>query len=747
MTYVIAVRELCAFTAKQGDLDLRFSPSPTALEGIAGHQVVQSRRAAGYEAEISLAGDYQSLRIRGRADGYDPANNQLEEIKTFRGDLDLMPENHRFLHWAQLKIYGYLFCEQRNIEDLQLALVYFDVGTQKETVITEQHTKTSLQSFFEDQCQRFLAWAQQELAHREKRDKALSELAFPYPEFRSGQRQLAEAVFKSAGSGRPLLAQAPTGIGKSVGTLFPMLKACAHKKLDKIFFLTAKTPGRQVALDALAMVNGSQTASLRVLELVARDKACEHPDKTCHGQSCPLAQGFYDRLPQARSSAIKAAGDKASIRTIALEHNICPYYLSQDLARWADVVVADYNYYFDGSALLYALTLENDWQIGVLVDEAHNLIPRARDMYSATLSQSLLKSVRASAPKELKKEFDRVNRAWNELNDLQDKPYGAYHEVPSRIDNAIRKMLSVMTEYLAENPSLLDPAMQTLYFDALHFSKLTDTFDEHSLFDLSKPDKDSPFKASTLCIRNVIPAPHLADRLRKPVGMVLFSATLSPWHYHSDTLGLHDPLWIDVDSPFMAEQLRVHVTKNISTRFQHRPASIPLIVDLMSKQYAEQPGNYLAFFSSFDYLEQIYTQMESAQSDIPLWRQSAKMSETEKNAFLSKFQPGGKGIGFAVLGGAFGEGIDLPGDRLIGAFIATLGLPQINPVNQEMMRQMDKVLGNGYDYIYQYPGLQKVIQAAGRVIRTKDDRGTVHLMDDRFNQHKIRALLPRWWPL
>jgi Rad3-related DNA helicase len=167
----------------------------------------------------------------------------------------------------------------------------------------------------------------------------------------------------------------------------------------------------------------------------------------------------------------------------------------------------------------------------------------------------------------------------------------------------------------------------------------------------------------------------------------------------------------------------------------------------MSKQYAEQPGNYLAFFSSFDYLEQIYTQMESAQSDIPLWRQSAKMSETEKNAFLSKFQPGGKGIGFAVLGGAFGEGIDLPGDRLIGAFIATLGLPQINPVNQEMMRQMDKVLGNGYDYIYQYPGLQKVIQAAGRVIRTKDDRGTVHLMDDRFNQHKIRALLPRWWPL
>jgi len=755
MNYVVAVRELCAFTAKQGDLDLRFSPAPTALEGITGHQVVQARRTAGYEAEISLNGEYRNscgdlgrnLLVRGRADGYDPAKQQLEEIKTFRGDLSLMPENHRFLHWAQLKVYGYLLCEQRNLENVNLALVYFDVGTQKETVIVERHTKSGLQAFFEEHCLRFLAWAEQELAHRQQRDKELAALPFPYPEFRAGQRQLAEAVYKSAGSGRSLLAQAPTGIGKSAGTLFPMLKACAHKKLDKIFFLTAKTPGRQVALDALATITRGQDSSLRVLELVARDKACEHPDKACHGQSCPLAQGFYDRLPQARADALSAAGDRESIRAIALHHGICPYYLSQEMARWADVVVADYNYYFDGSALLFALTLENDWQVGVLVDEAHNLVARARDMYSATLSQTQLQSIRATAPPELKKEYDRLHRAWNELNRLQDKPYAAYDEVPAKFDGALRKMISAMTEYFAENPAFSSQPMQTLYFDALHFSRLADSFGEHSIVDLSKSEPDRVAASSTLCIRNVIPAPHLAERFDKAACMALFSATLSPWHYYSDTLGLTNPLWIDVDSPFQPHQLRVRIARDISTRYRDRGASAPRIVELMIKQYIERPGNYLAFFSSFDYLEQIHELMAAAQADIPLWRQSAKMNESEKAAFLSSFRPAGKGIGFAVLGGAFGEGIDLPGDRLIGAFIATLGLPQINPVNQEMMRQMDKVLGHGYDYIYHYPGLQKVVQAAGRVIRTRNDEGTVHLMDDRFARPDVRGLLPQWWSL
>ena len=305
--YTVAVRALCEFTAKQGDLDLRFTPSATALEGVAGHLLAASRRGPDYEAEVTLAGGFEALWVRGRADGYDPNAQRLDEVKTYRGDLSLMPENRRHLHWAQAKVYGALLCRERGLAQLDVALVYVDVGTQSETVFTERHSAAALQAFFELQCQRFLAWARQELAHRAARNTALAALQFPHAEFRLGQRALSEAVYKATTSGRTLLAQAPTGIGKTVGTLFPMLKAWPAQGLDKLCFLTAKTPGRALALEALHTIARSapqQPLPLRVLELVARDKACEHPDKACHGESCPLARGFYDRLPAARSAAL-----------------------------------------------------------------------------------------------------------------------------------------------------------------------------------------------------------------------------------------------------------------------------------------------------------------------------------------------------------------------------------------------------------------------------------------------------------
>ena len=398
-TYTVAVRALCEFTAKAGDLDLRFTPSPTAQEGIAGHAVVAGRRGAGYESEIALKGDYQGehlhLHVRGRADGYDPKRNRLEEVKTFRGDLDLMPANHRALHWAQAKIYGWLLCAERNLEELELALVYFDIVKQKETSLRETYSADTLRAFFENQCEIFIHWADQELAHRDARDRALADLVFPHERFRPGQRELAEAVYKSASTGRCLLTEAPTGIGKTVGTLFPLLKAMPGQKLDKIFYLSAKTPGRKLALDALQTLD---PAPLRTLELVARDKSCEHPDKACHGESCPLAQGFYDRLPAARAAAAQETRlTQKRLRELAFEHNVCPYYLSQEMARWSDLVVGDYNYYFDLSALLHGLTTTNQWRVAVLADEAHNLVERGRGMYSAELDQAAFRAVKTNA--------------------------------------------------------------------------------------------------------------------------------------------------------------------------------------------------------------------------------------------------------------------------------------------------------------------------------------------------------------
>ena len=272
MQYPVSVRTLCDFTARRGDLDLRFTPSPTSQEGIAGHQVVTARRGPEYEAEITLRGEYGPLAIRGRADGYDAALNRLEEIKTHRGDLARQPANHRHLHWAQARIYGHLLCLQRGLAEIELALVYFDIASQQETVLTERHAADDLREHFEAQCREFLAWAERELAHRSARDEQLSALAFPHPAFRTGQRALAEAVYKGAASGRCVLAQAPTGIGKTVGTLFSMLKAATPHRLDKVFYLTAKTTGRRLALDAAAQIGGSAPAlRLRVLELTARD--------------------------------------------------------------------------------------------------------------------------------------------------------------------------------------------------------------------------------------------------------------------------------------------------------------------------------------------------------------------------------------------------------------------------------------------------------------------------------------------
>ena len=749
MQYVVAVRTLCEFGAKQGDLDLRFTPAPTAQEGIAGHQLVTGRRAAGYEREVSLRGDFEHLTVRGRADGYDSASSCLEEIKTHRGDLGRQPANHRHLHWAQARVYGWLLCESRQLEELTLKLVYFDIGSQDETVFTEVHSASALRQFFETLCRRFLAWAALELAHRAARDAALATLAFPHESFRTGQRELSEAVYKTGVNGRCLLAQAPTGIGKTVGTVFPLLKACPAQQIDKLFYLAAKTPGRRLALDALALVGRSAPAmKLRVLELTARDKACEHPDKACHGDSCPLARGFYDRLAAARDDSLgRPVMDREALREVALRHGVCPYYLGQELARWSDVVVGDYNYYFDGNAMLYAMTLTHEWKVGVLVDEAHNMVERARRMYTAELRQDDFRAVRRQAPAALKRPFDKLHRAWNAVHSVQLKAYETREALPDAFVTALQQLAAALADHLAQAPAQPDATLQQFYFDALQFTRLAEAFGSHSLFDVTlQPAGGGKQDDATLCIRNVVPAPFLKPRFAAAHSAALFSATLSPRDYYQDMLGLpENAAWIDVASPFEARQLAVQVVKSISTRYPHRQQSAAPIAQLIAQQYGTAPGNYLAFFSSFDYLQLVATLFRDRHPDIPVWEQSRRMDEQQRSAFLERFAPGGRGVGFAVLGGSFAEGIDLRGDRLVGAFIATLGLPQINEVNEQMKARMGAVFGAGYDYTYLYPGIQKVVQAAGRVIRTREDRGVVYLIDDRFAQPAVRQLLPSWW--
>ena len=749
----VAVRALCEFSAKEGSLDLRFTPAPTALQGIKGHMEVTAGRAPQYEREVTLAGSYRHLHVRGRADGYDAALNRLEEIKTHRGDVERIPHNHRQLHWAQAKIYAWLMCQKLGLDAMHVALIYFNITSQKETVFSEQHDAASLRLFFEALCERFIDWADRETAHRNARDCALITLDFRHGDFRKGQRALSEAVYKASVAGRCLLAQAPTGIGKTMGTVFPALKAMPGQRVDKLFFLTAKTPGRQVALDALqALSDPPKALPLRVLELVARDKSCEHPTLECHGESCPLSNGFYDRLPQARQAAAQAVFlDKATLRSVALQHDICPYYLGQEMVRWSDVVVGDYNHFFDLNAHLFTHTVNEGWRVSLLVDEAHNLVERARLMYTCELQHAALRGLRCTAPASLKTALTRLHHPWEALVQDQNASYAVHDAPPEKIIHALQKLVADITELLAQQPTLVKGDLQRFYFDALVFLRLAELHGTHALVDVSLMEEQTPgLTDSTLCIRNVVPGAQLRQRWAAAHSATLFSATLKPQQYLVDMLGLpQNTAWIDVPTAFGSHQLQVQIAHRISTRFRDRAHSLGSLVDVMANQFNKVPGNYLAFFSSFDYLQTAVDALMLRHPDIPVWQQSRRMSEADRGLFLERFTLQSQGIGFAVLGGAFGEGIDLPGARLIGAFIATLGLPQINPVNEAIKARLQTCLGldarQTHDYAYLYPGLQKVVQAAGRVIRTPQDEGVVLLMDDRFARLEVQALLPAWW--
>ncbi|MET0544155.1 MAG: ATP-dependent DNA helicase [Variovorax sp.] len=739
----VSVRALCAFAAKVGDLDVRFVPAPSAQQGIAGHQLVQSRRGPGYQSEVALASRRGGLQVRGRADGFDPQACRVEEIKTFRGELDAMRANHRALHWAQARCYGWMLCEQLALASITVALVYFDVATGEETVLEAACTREALQADFEALCAAFIAWGEQQARRRAALQDQLGRLAFPHAAFRAGQRELAEGIYRAASAGRCLIAQAPTGIGKTVATLYPLLRGWPVQLPDKIFYLTAKTPGRAVALEALTLLEPGCTA-LRVLELTAREKACEFPGRACSGETCPLARGFYDRLPAAREEASQAARlDRTALRRIALAHSVCPYYLAQEMVRWCDVIVADYNYYFDGSALLYALTRQEEWRVAVLVDEAHNLLERARSMYSASLTESDLLAAHRVAPAAVRKVLATLRREWQAMQGAQAAAYTSCDEVPGRLQRALESAVSAMAEHFADAPSSDGPLLR-LFFAALRFVRLAESFGTHSVFE-STSGKEEP-EAGTITLRNLVPARFLEARFAASMCTTCFSATIAPFGFYRDMLGLPDDCAeLDVASPFEARQLDVKIATHLSTRFGDRAASLRGLTTLMGAQFQGRPGNYLAFFSSFDYLRQAHAAFARAHPEVATWTQSSGMPESEREAFAARFTQAGQGIGFAVLGGAFGEGLDLPGDRLIGVFIASLGLPEHNAMNEVMRVRMEQLFGAGYAYTYLYPGLRKVVQAAGRVIRTEQDTGVLHLMDDRFARPEIRRLLPAWW--
>jgi DNA excision repair protein ERCC-2 len=362
-------------------------------------------------------------------------------------------------------------------------------------------------------------------------------------------------------------------------------------------------------------------------------------------------------------------------------------------------------------------------------------------MYTAELAQSALRRARRGAPAPVKRAIARLDRPWKALTAQSDAPYRVLDAPPKGFAAALQGLVDALGEHFAQAPVAADGDLLRFYFEAMHFARVLEALDAHSMLDITRAAA-----SSTLCVRNVVPAPFLTGRVADAACVVIFSATLAPPQFHRDMLGLPaDSVFVDVETPFRAEQLELRIAGRVSTRWRDRERSLAPIADLMAEQFATRRGNYLAFFSSFDYMQAAADALGERHGGVPRWTQSRAMSEAEREGFLARFASDGEGIGFAVLGGAFAEGIDLPGRRLIGAFVATLGMPQLNPVNEEMRRRMQRRFGLGYEYVYFYPGMQKVVQAAGRVIRTEEDTGVVVLMDDRFMERRARALMPKWW--
>lgn len=770
----VSVRALCAFAAREGDLDLRFTPSPTAQQGREGHLLVARRRGESYESEIVLSAVWGDLKVSGRADGYDPRHNDLEEIKTHRGRIEDIPANQQALHRAQARLYGWMFCEARGLAQLTLSRVYLEIGLEAESRVSETLSAAALREFAGSLCERYVGWARGEARHRERRQRWLATLPFPLPEFRPGQRELAAAVWRACCRGERLRVEAPTGLGKTLGTLYPALRAMAERPLDRIAVLSARTTARQVALDAFGQIRAQQSSTepmpLRVIEIVARERACEHPDKACHGESCPLARGFYDRLPAARAQACSIDMlDQATTREIALAHHICPYFLSMELLRWSDVAIGDYHYWFDRYAVLAALATEFEWKVAVLIDEAHQLVARTRAMYSASASAAALIALKPQLAPALRSAVSDLLHQWELLADTHslagapddsDQPprWQQLAEPPEDWLRALHRFNSRLGDHVTEQGRAASPAVLQAWFDGLSFAALADSFGEHSLCELSLATEEVTGEAerlllprasdrAQLTLRNVVPAPFVRPRLELADSVVMFSATLNPPDYDVNLLGLPDPTHtLRLASPFDPDRLRVSVLP-VSTRINDRPRTLPRVLSALAREYHREPGNYLAFFSSFDYLQQAFTRFRAEHPDITTWAQTRSMNDASRTAFLERFHPQGQGIGFAVLGGAFGEGIDLPGRRLIGAFIATLGMPQVDAVNEAIAARMEKLFGAGHDYTYLIPGLQKVVQAAGRVIRSPDDRGMLMLIDARYSWPRYQQLLPASWGL
>lgn len=751
--YAISVRDLAAFCHRIGDIDHRFTPSPTAEQGIEGHQKVYRRRPESYQREypvdttVALGG--LDLRIRGRADGYDRDRRLVEEIKTCRVPAEAIPAEVTHLHLAQGRIYAAILAAAEDCEELTVRLTWFNIDSGEEYPLEQSYSRMELDRFFRATLERFSGWMSRLVALRAHRDQVLAQLPFPHGEFRQGQRDIAELVYKCIDQGGQLMLEAPTGIGKTMAVLFPALKALARGKHEAMVFVTARTVGRRAAQDSLALV-AAQGAETRALSLTAKDKICFSPGRACHGEDCPFARGYYDRLPAALDAALgRPALYRADIEAVARQYEVCPYQLADDLLPWVDIVIADIHYLYSLTPRLGNRMAQDERRWTVLLDEAHNLPDRARGMYSAKLAKRELMAVKRASGRPVSRALDRVNRALLALlrEEWPEGDVDSRQELPDKVVNALGDFVAAVGEAMAGDAAFLprNPGLMDFYFDVLQWLRVAECWDNDFLLELQR---GKGVQGLTLELNCLDPSRLLQQRQDRLHALVAFSATLSPEHWMRTMLGLSEgAVSRRMESPFDPAQLEVILATDIDTRYRAREQSLPVLAERISRWLSQREGNCIVYFPSYRYMDDCIRRLE-AQGGLfgrQLWRQQAGMDDVSRELLLAQFASQRNLAAFCILGGVFGEGIDLPGEHLSSVVVVGVGLPQVGREREQLRDWYQQRSGTGFEFAYLYPGMQKVDQALGRVVRTAGDRGSALLIDQRYGAARYRALLPPWW--
>ena len=752
----ISIRNLVEFIMRHGSIDNRYTSSIKAIEGIRGHQRVQKSYGDNYTAEVPLKYTltYEDLEImvEGRADGIliEDEKTIIDEIKTTTKDLLLIDENTNPLHWAQAKCYGYIYSMQNELDNIDIQITYYNIDTKSTRILRQSYTLKELEEFFFWLIDEYKSWAQLESDWVNKRNESIKKLKFPFENYRPGQRELAVRVYKSITDSKKCFAQAPTGTGKTISTIFPAIKAMGEDKTSKIFYLTAKTITREVAQNTISLMR-KKDLNLKAVTITAKEKICKMDEVNCNPEYCPYANGYFDRINNSLKDILLKYNDysKENIEKISEEYMLCPFELSLDLTNLSDVIICDYNYVFDPRVYLKRFFDTKTTDYTFLIDEAHNLVDRAREMYSATLNEEKFVKVK----KLISKKDKRITKVIKEiqyyfedkLEDLTtlDENDLVESEAPLELCEILSSFIKFVDEYLArtneENEELMD-----LYFDVYSFLSISDFYDKNYTTIYTKT-----FNGINIKIYCVNPQKVIEEKMKKAKSNIIFSATLIPMDYFMKMYSYdEEDFIINLKSPFDVKNRLLMIGDNVATTYNKRFETSCDIASYIANCVQAKKGNYMVFFPSYKYMELVFEKMKENYPDINTSIQESNMSEEEKEEFLSMFDEDNKEthVGFCVLGGHFSEGIDLTNDKLIGVIIVGVGMPQIG-IERDIIKDHMKDSNKGFDYAYVYPGMIKVLQAAGRCIRTDDDKGVILLLDKRYSQRIYQSLFPyEWYP-